>query len=151
MIRKEMRAMRCQTIIDKQHEEEVVIYVHERSSLSEEIERLVQGRENKIVGYADGEIMNLNISEVCCFAVIDNKIYAVCDRKRFHIKQRLYSLEEMLGDDFVKINQSCIANIKKIERFDTSFAGSLSIVFKNGYRDYVSRRQLKTVKERIGF
>ena len=55
-----------------------------------------------------------------------------------------------LGTDFIKINQSCIANIRQIQRFDTSFSGTLRVIFKNGYTDYVSRRQLKAVKERLG-
>ena len=31
-----------------------------------------------------------------------------------------------------------------------TLGGSLTVVLKNGYRDYVSRRQLKAVKERMG-
>ncbi len=143
--------MRCQTIIDKNRDEEVLIYVHEKNELSEEIERLVLGKTKQIFGYKDKEIVNINVSDVCCFSIEDNKVYAVCDREKLQIKQRLYVLEEILDRDFVKINQSCIANIKKIERFDASFAGTLTVTFKNGYKDYVSRRQLKQVKERIGF
>ena len=58
--------------------------------------------------------------------------------------------KQMLGEGFVKINQSCIANTKKILRFSASISGALQVTFKNGYRDYVSRRQLKTVKKRMG-
>jgi len=38
-----------------------------------------------------------------------------------------------------------------IKKFDVSFGGALTVIFKNGYTDYVSRRQMKIVKERIGF
>ena len=66
-------------------------------------------------------------------------------------KKRLYKIEEMLeDDDFIKINQSCIVNIKMIESFDASIGGALMIKLKNGYRDYISRRQIKAVKERLG-
>ena len=143
--------MKCQTIIDKERDEEVLIYVHEKNELSEAIEEMVLGRTKQILAYNDRGVVNLNISEVSCFTVYDGRVYAICDRERLQVKQRLYVLEEMLGDDFVKINQSCIANVRKIARFDTSFAGSLTVIFKNGYKDYVSRRQLKNVKERIGF
>jgi len=71
--------------------------------------------------------------------------------KTFRLNHRLYQLEERLGTRFLKINQSCLANIQQIQRFDASLAGALLVIFKNGYRDYVSRRQLKTVKERMGF
>jgi DNA-binding LytR/AlgR family response regulator len=45
---------------------------------------------------------------------------------------------------------SCIANLSKIKKFNASFSGSLSVVFKNGYTDYVSRRSVKFIKERLG-
>ena len=55
----------------------------------------------------------------------------------------------MLDENFIKINQSCIANIRQIEKVEGTFSGSLSVVFKNGYKDYISRRNLKNVKERL--
>ena len=82
--------------------------------------------------------------------VEDGKVYALTESEKYRLKQRLYLLEEMLDVSFVKINKSCIANIRKIKKFDASFSGTLTVVFKNGYRDYVSRRNLKSVKERLG-
>ena len=142
--------MKCRTIIDREHDEEVVIYVHEKNALSDAIADLVLGKSTEIIGYKDREIVKLNVSEICCFAVCDNKVYAFLENEKLYIKQRLYTLEEMLDKDFIKINQSCIANIKKIKKFDASLTGTLSVIFENGYRDYVSRRQLRSVKERMG-
>ena len=51
---------------------------------------------------------------------------------------------------FVKLNQSCLANIKQIKEFKASIGGSVMVIFQNGYKDYISRRELKNVKERIG-
>ena len=141
--------MKCRTVIDKDREEEVVIYVHEKSTLSSEIEEFVLGRSLELLGYKDKNIVKLLPSDVYCFIVEDNRVYAVCENERFQIKQRLYLLETMLDKDFVKINQSCIANIRKIAKFDASITGTLMVNFKNGYKDYVSRRQLKIVKEII--
>lgn len=143
--------MKCRTVIDKSRDEEVVIYVHEKSRLSENIEEYVMSCSTKLVGYRDGMAVNLSQADVYCFIVEDNKIYALTEKEKLRLKQRLYVLEESLNGDFVKINQSCVANIRKIQKFDTSLSGTLSVIFKNGYRDYVSRRQLKIVKERIGF
>ena len=141
--------MKCIITIDKEHEEEVLIFVHEKTKLIEDILNLINN-ENVFTGYSDGEIHRLNLSEISCFAVEDNKVYALTDKDKLQIKQRLYQVEEKLPDDFVKINQSCIANIKKIKKFDSSVSGMLTVTFKNGYRDYVSRRNLKSVKERLG-
>jgi DNA-binding LytR/AlgR family response regulator len=134
-------------MIDKDREEEVIVYAHKRDRLTEEIERLVQ---DDWVGYSDNAVTQLRVADIYCFTVEDNKIYAVTDNGKWQIKQRLYQIEEQLPDTFVRINQSCLANIRGIERFDVSFGAALTVIFKNGYRDYVSRRQVKTVKERLG-
>lgn len=142
--------MKIKTFIDREHDEEIVIYAHERGELVEEIEALVLSRSSELIGYRDSTIKPINVADVQCFTVEDNKVYAVLERERWQIKQRLYNLEEILDKSFIKINQSCIANLKKIEKFEVSFGGSFLVIFKNGHKDYVSRRQLKNVKERIG-
>ncbi len=141
--------MKCIITIDKEHEEEILIFAHEKTKLVDDIINLINS-ENVFTGYYDGEIHRLDLSEICCFTVEDNKVYALTDKNKFLIKSRLYQIEEKLSGDFVKINQSCIANIKKIRKFDTSVSGMLTVTFKNGYRDYVSRRNIKSVKERLG-
>ena len=143
--------MKYTIIIDKNREEEVIIYAKEKSTLTDEIERLVNDNNLELIGYdKSGEGVKLTTDEVYCFTAEDNKIFAITEKDKLRIKCRLYQLEEILPEYFVKINQSCVANIRKIARFDTSVSGTLMIKFKNGYKDYVSRRQMKAVKERFG-
>ncbi len=142
--------MKCKTVIDKNHEEEVIIYAHERNETVEAIEKLVLRSDFELIGYSGKSAIRLEWSEVYCFTVEDNKVYAVTENEKLQLKLRLYQLELLADKNFVKINQSCIANIRRIKRFDASISGTLRVVFKNGYTDYVSRRQLKTVKERLG-
>ncbi len=142
--------MKCTLIITDKHEEEVVIYTRERTKLTDDIEALVGGSVPELMGYKENQAVRLSADEVSCFSVEDNKVYALTDKEKFQLKFRLYQLEEILPNTFVKINQSCIANMGKIERFDTSVSGTLLVKFKNGYKDYVSRRQMKAVKERFG-
>ena len=143
--------MKYTIIIDKNREEEVIVYAKEKSLLTDEIERLLKENRLELIGYdKNGEGVKLTADEVYCFTVEDNKIFAITEKDKLRIKNRLYQLEEFLPEYFVKINQSCVANIRKIARFDTSVSGTLLIKFKNGYKDYVSRRQMKAVKERLG-
>ena len=140
--------MKCTFIKDDRCE--VVIHAKEKTHLTEEIERLCRFDGCELVGYTDRDTVILEPYDICCFTVEDNRVYARTDRGIYQVKQRLYQLEESMGKGFVKINQSCIANIKRIDRFEATFGGSLAVIFKNGYRDYVSRRQTKHVKERLG-
>lgn len=143
--------MKCKIIIDKNHEEGVWIYVREPSKRAEDIQSFVLDSEAPLVGYKEKTVCHLVTTDVHAFTVEGNKVYALTQDDKWQLKQRLYQLEELLGEEFVKINQSCIINIKKIQRFEASLSASLMVTLKNGYRDYVSRRQLKSVKERVGF
>lgn len=142
--------MKCTIIIDEEREEEVVIYANRKRKLTEEIEELCQNDSVELIGYIDKSAIKIFPNDVLAFLIENNKVYALLENAKLLMKQRLYEIEQILENGFVKINQSCIVNIKHIARFDASFAGALMVTLKNGYKDYVSRRQLKTVKERIG-
>jgi DNA-binding LytR/AlgR family response regulator len=141
--------MKLKIFVDKTKEEEILIYVHEKNGLVEEIERLVSENNFELIGYKDNEAQKLSLLEVNCFICENNKVFALTDEK-LAVRLRLYQIEDLLDDNFVRINQSCIANIRKIEKTQADFSGALTVVFKNGYRDYISRRNLKKVKERLG-
>ena len=142
--------MKYRLIIEPDREEEIVIYAKRRNELVDKIEALLNADE-ELVGYLEQSIIRLNREDIYCVMVEDSKVYAQTEKEKYLLKLRLYQLEERFCEDFLKINQSCLVNVSKIKRFDSSIGGSLMVVLKNGYRDYVSRRQLKTVKERIGF
>ena len=142
--------MKLRIVIDKNHDEEILIYAHEKTALICEIEQLVNNDSFDLTGYGETETVKLNLNEICCFITEENKVYALTEKGKYRLKSRLYQIEQNLNDNFVKINQSCIANIKKIDKFKASVGGALTVIFKNGYEDYVSRRNLKNVKERLG-
>ena len=144
--------MKYKTIIDPEIDDEIVlIYARERTAEVEKIEKIVSGASNELIGYEDSNrFCLLDTNEIERFFIEENKLFAGINNKRYLLKQRLYTIEGILNDDFIKINQSCIVNIKRIERFEVSFSGGLLVVMKSGYKDYVSRRQMKFVKERLG-
>lgn len=142
--------MKCRTFIGTEREDEILIYSRERTELVNKIESLVLEENTELVGYIYRDAVRLDVSEIHCFVVEDNKVFALTEKQKYRLKQRIYTLEEMLDGNFVKINQSCIANIGKIRKFTASVSGSLNVTFKNGYSDYVSRRNVKKVKERLG-
>ena len=143
--------MKYQTVIDPNGEELVKIYARERTPLVEQLEQLLQQSMQELIGYEGPCIYSFSPADADCFVVEDGKVYALWQGKRLHVRERLYRVEQLVGEQFIRINQSCLANVKRIERFETSFAGALLVVFRGGHRDYVSRRQLKFVKERMGF
>ena len=142
--------MKCTTVIDPSREEEVCIYAHERTPLIDELERLA-GAAATLIGYREGSIATLSPAEICCVTTEQGRVFAHTAQQKWQLRTRLYALEAELGQGFIRINQSCLVNRTHIVRFETAIGGALRVLLTNGYRDYVSRRQLKTVKERIGF
>ncbi len=142
--------MKCYTYIKETEEEKVLIYAKERTKLVDEIESLVISSDIDLTGTYNEEIIKINVNDVSCFISENNKVFALIGDKRYQIRQRLYQIEEMNLNTFIKLNQSCLANKRKIKKFESTIGGALKVVFKNGYIDYISRRELKNVKERMG-
>ena len=142
--------MKITVIIDEKREEEIVIYAHNKNPLIDKIQQLAEENTTTLTGFWQDEIVKLDTKDVYCFVVDDGKVYAVCEDKKYRLKARLYNIEETLDKDFIKINQSSIVNVNKINKFDVSISGTLKVILKNGYTDYVSRRNVKLVKERLG-
>jgi len=142
--------MKCKLIINKEHEEEVLIYAHRRTRLTDEIEKLVADGSKEIIGYIEREAYKLSFAEITCFVVEDNNVYALTDKGKLRLRLRLYQIEKIIDGSFIKINQSCIANIKEMKKFNATISGTLTVTYKNGYSEDVSRRNIKKVKERLG-
>lgn len=136
-------------IFIKSNEDVVKVYAKERNALIDAIENMCNIDDN-ILGYYQDSIVEVNINNVECFYTEKDRVCAISDNKTYYVKKRLYEVYELAKDSFVYINQGCLANINKIAKFDVSIGGTLLVVFKSGYKDYVARRRLKEIKERMG-
>lgn len=142
--------MKYNLFIDENNEEKIDIFCKSKTPIVDEIINLCEKESLNIVGIFEDERKLLYLNEIERFYTQNNKTFAVCDKKHFQIKTRLYQIEEMISSKFIKINQSCIVNINFISCFKNTFGGSVMVVFKDGEKDFISRRQLKHVKERLG-
>ena len=143
--------MKFQLIIDEESEEVITARVKKGNDLTTKIETLVKeyAGESKIVGFTEDETIILELQEIECVTVIDNKVWAITENGNFLIKNRLYEVEKILPSSFIKINKSSVANINKIKKFISTYSGAVNIQFKSGYTDYISRRCLPLVKRRV--
>ena len=142
--------MKFTLIMDKDREEELLLYLNERRAIADEVESLIENSDTELFGYADGVVKHISEDDIYVVYVENGRVIAETEKEKFRIKQRLYEVEAHFSGRLIKINQSCLVAPKKIEKFVTSIGGSLSVVLKNGYRDYVSRRQLSVVKRAVG-
>ncbi|MBR1731100.1 MAG: LytTR family transcriptional regulator [Ruminococcus sp.] len=144
--------MKFKLTVDKNAEEKVTALVHERSEFTEKLETLVSkyNGTDRVTAYTEDDIKVLIFSDIECVTVINGKTFAV-DKAgdKYNLKLRLYEIEQMLPASFIKINKSSIANRGYIVKFSAVINGSVNVVFKSGYTDYVSRRCFAQIKKEL--
>lgn len=143
--------MKFTLIIDKTKEPSVTVITDKVNETVAKIESLCASEgKNAINGYKDNEITPISVNDVSRFYTDGGKVYVSKGGEAFLIKMRIKDVEEIVGENFIKINQGCIANVNKIKKFKASIGGALMVVFNDDSCDYVSRRELKNVKRRLG-
>ncbi len=79
------------------------------------------------------------------------KVVAITKQGQYQLRLRLYELEECLNSkQFVRISNSEIINIKEVNNFDLSTAGTIRVNMSNQSYTYVSRRYVKRIKQILG-
>ncbi len=79
------------------------------------------------------------------------KVVAVTDKGEYILRLRLYEIENLLlTDQFIRISNSEIINLKKVNNFDLSFTGTICVKLSNGVTTYVSRRYVPKLKKILG-
>ena len=139
--------------IDRECREEIIANVHERTPLIDEIEKLVtqEGTAEQLTGYTEDEIVMLQVLEIECFVVEEEKTFAVYKGgKRYQIRKRLYEIEKILPADYIRLSKSAIANRKKIVKYKVQFSGAVDAVFESGNTECISRRCFADHKRRYG-
>jgi len=115
------------------------------------VRRLSQDAPQVIVGFQEDEAVILTQEEILRVFAEGGKVFAQTPNGLFHMRLRLYELEERLdGKRFVRISNSEIVNLNWIRGFDLSFAGTICVRMKNDALTYVSRRYVAKIKQVLG-
>ena len=137
-------------ISDEIQEPYAVIY---SDSLTDEISRAVMFLENTgklITAEENGRILILQPEEIFMVRIENERTIIYCQKDKYLSSKRLYQLEEQLGKGFMKISKSTIINLSHIKCVEPSFKGMMSLVMKNGCKDYISRKYLPNFKKYLG-
>ena len=145
--------MKFNLVIDREQEPSVTVVCNRVTPMVAKIQRLCQEfdeTEQLLYGYTEEEVVPLELANVTCFYTKDGKVFAYVGEQSYAIKLRLKQVLEMVDDSFIKVNQGCVINTRSIEKFTVSIGGALKVVLKNGFSDYVARRELSNIKRRFG-
>ena len=104
-----------------------------------------------ISGFKNEKIEVIEQEDLIRVYASSGKVFAVTDKGEYTVRFRLYEIEERLNpNQFVRISNSEIINLKKVNNFDLNFTGTICVELTNGTATYVSRRYVSKIKKILG-
>lgn len=145
--------MQVEIKIDSSYTEPKIIIL--TASVTEDVssivKRLSEDVPQIISGYKGEKIQILEQTDLIRIYANSGKVFAVTDKDEYILRLRLYELEKRLpADQFIRISNSEIINLKKVNHFDLSFTGTICVKLSNGITTYVSRRYVPKLKKILG-
>lgn len=125
------------------------------ASMTEEVSKVIQKLSDNnpqiITGSKNEKIEVLEQNELIRIYAANSRVFAVTNSGEYLLRLRLYEAEEQLDpNQFVRISNSEIINLKKVKSFDLSFAGTICVELSNGTTTFVSRRYVSKIKKILG-
>lgn len=104
-----------------------------------------------ITGSKDGKVEVIESKDLIRVYANAGKVFAVTGKGKYTLRIRLYEVEARLSANrFVRISNSEIINLEKVDHFDLSFTGTICVRLSNGTTTYVSRRYVSKIKKLLG-
>lgn len=145
--------MEVEIKLDSTYTETKVIIL--TADMNEEVriiaKKLSENIPDIITGIKNGKVEMLEENDLIQVYANGGKVFAVTNKGEYTLRKRLYEMEERLNQkQFVRISNSEVINLKKVENFDLNFAGTICVRLSNGTVTYVSRRYVKKIKKLLG-
>ena len=128
-----------------------VIYTNEVNTEISRIIMLLENSDNNIVTVTEnGRIIVLTSNDIYMIRVENEKAIIYCKTQKYTSTKRLCEFEVILGKDFMRISKFTLINLKYLDCVEPSFGGVMLLIWKNGCRDYISRKYLPDFKKYLG-
>lgn len=115
------------------------------------LEKLTDEKPKILVGICNDKVKILDEKEIINVYSADKKVFAVTQTSEYILKLPLYEVLDRLNKNkFVRISNTEIVNLDKVNEFDLSFTGTICIKLSNKATSYVSRRYVKEIKNTLG-
>lgn len=145
--------MHVEIKLDNDYKEPKVLIL--TSEITEEVngivKKLTQPYFQVITGFKDNIAEVIDTNDIFRLYSSNQRVFVVTDRGEYIVRLRLYELEERLNKEFfVRISNSEIINLRRVNNFDLSLNGTICVKLKNGEVAYVSRRYVSRIKKVLG-
>ena len=129
----------------------IILTASMTEDVSNIVKKLSENSSQIISGYKDEKIEILEQTDLIRIYANSGKVYAVTNKGEYILRLRLYEIENRLpSNQFIRISNSEIINLKKVKSFDLSITGTICVQLTNGTVTYVSRRYVSKLKKILG-
>ncbi|MGM9548317.1 MAG: LytTR family DNA-binding domain-containing protein [Faecousia sp.] len=129
----------------------VILTASMTEDVNEIVKKLSEDAPQIISGMKDEKIEVLEQTDLIRIYANAGKVYVATGKGEYALRLRLYEIEQRLNPhQFVRISNSEIINLKKVNHFDLSFTGTICVKLSNGTVTYVSRRYVSKIKTILG-
>lgn len=135
-------------------EDEIIIKCKKMDKTIQKIQQEIwniTSTAKKLSFYKDNLEYYLPLDTILFFETSENKINAHTIDDVYQIKYRLYELEEILSNNFLRISKSTIINVDEIYSINRNLTSLHSVQFYKSHKQvYVSRYYFKDLNKRLG-
>ena len=125
-------------------------------AVAEKISMMDENGLNAAVSGWDGDYcIQVKQNELLRIYSLDKKVYLECESEEepLLLKMRLYEFEELAErcgwTNFIRISNTDIVNLSKVQKFDMSLSGVIKVNYGDGKVAIVSRRYMNKIKSQI--
>jgi len=131
-------------------EEQIIIKCHNVTPELLSTLNIFKSQGNMLNANIGSEIHRVNPLDIYYIETVDNKTFLYCEQAVYESKQKLYELEELAMNDFLRISKSVIVNLSKIKSLLPALSGRLEAVLTNGEKVVISRQYVSELKKSLG-
>ncbi|OEH93845.1 LytTR family DNA-binding domain-containing protein [Bacillus solimangrovi] len=144
--------MQIKLFIDEKNKEtEVQIHTNAYTNTIDQLMKKLKSTNTEVIdGYSQQQIYMLKPLDIYFMYSEGAKVYFQTDEDEYESKRKLYELEELFEQDFVRVNKSTLVNVSKISFMEMKKVGMMQLVMDNGTTAHVSRMYLKALKKKLG-
>lgn len=133
--------------------EETYVTIHAKiwtKEVEDLVKKLNQQSLRRIVGVENEKSILLSPDEIDYVYARNRKVFASIHKHSIEVNMKLYELEQLLTSyEFSRFSKSVIGNLHNITRFELAFNGNLCVFFESGSKEYVSRKYVHEIKQKL--
>ena len=134
-------------------ENEFIIRCNEVTEEVTKIQKIVSdliAEKEQMIFYKGNTEYYIGLNNILFFETEESLIYAHTLNEVYQVKYKLYELEEILPNNFIRVSKSTILNINHIYSITRNITSSSLVEFKNTHKKvYVSRSYYKVLKLKL--